>query len=81
MKRIFRKNQVIITSLVIMIIIAGYLNFTAEKVTTTDAGTVTQQVDDLGNIAQGEADDGEDTLIDVDVGAGGGFKSGHGKRQ
>ena len=67
MKRIFRKNQVIITSLVIMIIIAGYLNFTAEKVTTTDAGTVTQQVDDLGNIAQGEADDGEDTLIDVDV--------------
>ena len=69
MKRIFRKNQVIITSLVIMIIVAGYLNFTADKVTTTqDEGsvnTVTQNVDDLGNIASG--DDGEDTLIDVDV--------------
>ncbi len=69
MKRIFRKNQVIITSLVIMIIVAGYLNFTADKVTTTqDEGsvnTVTQNVDDLGNITAQE--DGEDTLIDVDV--------------
>lgn len=71
MKRIFRKNQVIITSLVIMIIVAGYLNFTADKVTTTkdenSVGAVTQNVDDLGNIAEGNVDDGEDTLIDVDV--------------
>lgn len=72
MKRIFRKNQVIITSLVIMIIVAGYLNFTAERVTTTKEGdsvnTVTQNVDDLGNINEANnADDGEDTLIDVDV--------------
>ena len=29
MKRLFRKNQIIITSLAIMIVIAGYLNFTA----------------------------------------------------
>lgn len=35
MKRIVKRNQVIITSLVIMIIVAGYLNFTADKVTTT----------------------------------------------
>lgn len=71
MKRIFKKNQVIITSLVIMIIVAGYLNFTADKVTTTkedgSVGAVTQNVDDLGNIAEGEINDGEDTLIDVDV--------------
>lgn len=71
MKRIFKKNQVIITSLVIMIIVAGYLNFTADKVTTTQdediVGAVTQNVDDLGNIAEGEFDDGEDTLIDVAV--------------
>lgn len=71
MKRIFRKNQVIITSLVIMIIVAGYLNFTADRVTTTKEGdsvnTVTQNVDDLGNINEAKADDGEDTLIDVDV--------------
>ena len=30
MKRLFRKNQIIITSLAIMIVIAGYLNFTAD---------------------------------------------------
>ena len=31
MKRLFRKNQIIITSLAIMIVIAGYLNFTADQ--------------------------------------------------
>lgn len=71
MKRIFRKNQVIITSLVIMIIVAGYLNFTADKVTTAregdSVGTLTQNVDDLGNIAEVNEDDGEATLIDVDA--------------
>ncbi|MCM1157036.1 MAG: SpoIIIAH-like family protein [Bacteroidales bacterium] len=31
MKKIFKKNQVIITALVIMIAVAGYLNFTSDK--------------------------------------------------
>ena len=31
MKRLFRKNQIIITSLAIMIVIAGYLKFTADQ--------------------------------------------------
>ena len=31
MKKIFKKNQVIITALAIMIVIAGYLNFTSDK--------------------------------------------------
>ena len=31
MKRLFRKNQIIITSLAIMIVIASYLNFTADQ--------------------------------------------------
>ena len=31
MKRLFRKNKIIITSLAIMIVIAGYLNFTADQ--------------------------------------------------
>lgn len=31
MKRLFRKNQIIITSLAIMIVIVGYLNFTADQ--------------------------------------------------
>ena len=31
MKRLFRKHQILITSLAIMIVIAGYLNFTADQ--------------------------------------------------
>ena len=31
MKRLFRKNQIIITAMAIMIVIAGYLNFTADQ--------------------------------------------------
>jgi len=31
LKRLFRKNQIIITALAIMIVIAGYLNFTADQ--------------------------------------------------
>ena len=31
MRRLFKKNQIIITSLAIMIVIAGYLNFTADQ--------------------------------------------------
>lgn len=31
MKKVFRKNQVIITALAIMIAVAGYLNFTSDK--------------------------------------------------
>ena len=31
MKWLFRKNQIIITALAIMIVIAGYLNFTADQ--------------------------------------------------
>jgi stage III sporulation protein AH len=33
LKRLFKKNQIIITSLAIMIVIAGYLNFTADQTT------------------------------------------------
>ena len=34
MKKIFRKNQIAITSLAIMIAVAGYLNFTKSEVPT-----------------------------------------------
>ena len=44
----------------------GILNFTADKVTTTkedgSVGAVTQNVDDLGNIAEGEINDGEEYI-------------------
>lgn len=62
MKRIFRKNQVIITSLVIMIIVAGYLNFTADQTTTAVSGN--QQIlteNDVTDISE------EDLAVDVEV--------------
>lgn len=60
MKRIIKKNQVIITSLVIMIVVAGYLNFTADESSTAVSGSTDQ-------IASNQADAGEDMLVDVDV--------------
>ena len=54
MKNIFKKNQVIIAALAIMIIVAGYLNFTRDKVGNDGAqdaavspGTTVSQADDL----------------------------------
>lgn len=61
MKRIIRKNQVIITSLVIMIVVAGYLNFTADQSTTAVSDTNTK-------ISENQAQAGEDDmLVDVTV--------------
>lgn len=47
MKNIFRKNQVIITALAIMIAVAGYLNFAEEK----GAETETAAYGELGDVA------------------------------
>lgn len=47
MKRLFRKNQIIITSLAIMIVIAGYLNFTADQTTPVNQ---TAAAETAGNI-------------------------------
>lgn len=55
MKRIIKKNQVIITSLVIMIVVAGYLNFTADESVTSPENQTAQ------------AENVEDMLVDVDV--------------
>lgn len=60
MKRIIKKNQVIITSLVIMIVVAGYLNFTAAE----SAPISGSQAELSSNQAQAGAGD---MLVDVDV--------------
>lgn len=52
MKKIFRKNQVIITALAIMIAVAGYLNFTSDKQALDAAG---KNVESDG--AKGNSDD------------------------
>ena len=55
MKKIMKKNQVIITSLAILIAVAGYLNFAdvdlgfKDKETSTDSSSILDDVDyDLG---------------------------------
>ena len=51
MKKVIRKNQVIITSLAILIAIAGYLNFAdvdlgfGEKEASTESSSILDQVD------------------------------------
>lgn len=39
MKRLFKKNQIIITTLAVMIAIAGYLNYSGKLFSDTDKGT------------------------------------------
>ena len=41
MKKIFKKNQIIITALAIMIVVAGYLNFTGQEISTS--GLISQR--------------------------------------
>lgn len=62
MKRIIKKNQVIITSLVIMIVVAGYLNFTSDQSTTAVSNDKSDlQSGELADISE------EGGVIDVNV--------------
>lgn len=64
MKNIFRKNQVIITALAIMIAVAGYLNFTNDKV---DQDVVSNDLySDVEDVMETSGDDTYD-LTDEDV--------------
>lgn len=65
MKRLFRKNQIIITSLAIMIVIAGYLNFTADqtKPVKQEAAAETAEKIREENIQAGEAAAGAEADI------------------
>lgn len=48
MKKLFKKNQIIITALSIMIAVAGYLNFSGKDIPLTDS--VVKTMDQDGNI-------------------------------
>jgi stage III sporulation protein AH len=66
MKKLLKKNQVIITALAIMIAVAGYLNFTSDKQVLS---TSVDSAEDVG--AEGNTDDAvvsasvEDAVIDT----------------
>lgn len=59
MKRLFKKNQIIITSLAIMIAVAGYLNYSGrlfgDNVTDGDAQLANKELLDI-SLESGEAD-------------------------
>ncbi len=63
MKNIFRKNQVIITALAIMIAVAGYLNFADEKGKTTAETATYGNVDDTSAMELGL--EGGDTDLEL----------------
>lgn len=67
MKKIFKKNQLIITSLAIMIAVAGYLNFSGEEISmlSKEQETMVQKVEDDAEIPSGEI--GEAVLTSANV--------------
>lgn len=68
MKNVFKKNQVIITALAIMIAVAGYLNFAQDEAAVTNTS---QAADEQKDTKEVSADDGilydlsEDDLADA----------------
>ncbi|MBE5956050.1 MAG: SpoIIIAH-like family protein [Lachnospiraceae bacterium] len=67
MNRIFKKNQLIITSLAIMIAVAGYLNFSGKEISmlTDHQETMVQSVNDELDIPEGEI--GEAVLTSASI--------------
>ena len=53
MKKILKKNQIAITSLAIMIAVAGYLNFTKSDVPTVTSYDETDEALYIGNVSCG----------------------------
>lgn len=80
MKNILRKNQIIITALVIMIAVAGYLSLTGKEIgkeagsTDVSTGDVNMEISDEDNesqkVASGAAATGNEDISDADEGLG-----------
>lgn len=59
MKRVFKKNQIIITTLAIMIAVAGYLNFSGSKWTVAIADLTSEDTQEDAQGTEEAADEGE----------------------
>lgn len=66
MKKLVKKNQIIITALAIMIVVAGYLNFTGQEISTSGLmnlrHTAEQKKDDSKDTAEQAKDEKEDAV-------------------
>ena len=74
MKKIFKKNQIIITALALMIVVAGYISFTygdvddqqVAKEASADAGDDTYEISDENTLLEGEIfTDSEDNSVET----------------
>ena len=73
MKKASRKNQIVITALAVMIVVAGYLNFTGREISTSGIGksdsTNVKEDDKNTNKSTDEADNAADDDIMTDISA------------
>ncbi len=69
MKKIFKKNQIIITALAIMIMVAGYLNYMggADYDGAKEASTKGEDLAEVTDISQEDMSAGETTVSEEDV--------------
>ena len=66
MKKIFKKNQIIITALAVMIAVAGYLNYSGSKLGTEVSGTAADE-NSVKKETELSTETGNDSaLIDID---------------
>jgi len=70
MKNIFKKNQVIITALAVMIVIAGYLTFTRDKAPVKDASDIVAETTNPDTEELTASEDGLITVEGTDVAQG-----------
>jgi len=67
MKKVWRRNQLIITALVILVGVAGYLNFTEKSVTETLNWAAKEEVEETADVEATEntveenTDEGKET--------------------
>lgn len=62
MKKVVRKNQVIVTALAIMIIVAGYLNFTGQEISTSGLVSSQNKEQSVQKKAEDKKSQKEDTV-------------------
>lgn len=62
MKKVVRKNQVIVTALAIMIVVAGYLNFTGQEISTSGLVSSQNKEQSVQKKAEDKKSQKEDTV-------------------
>lgn len=70
MKRLFKKNQIIITTLAVMIAIAGYLNYSGKLLSESDKGTTEANTElvnqELLDISEADLETGSTEIASTD---------------